>query len=50
MRVQCVRIRPAPTALPQAIAYLFLNPMEGRETMSMLCQPSLWDSLNGGEG
>jgi hypothetical protein len=50
MRVQCVRIRPAPTALPQAIAYLCLNPMAGRETMSMLCQLSLWDSLNGGEG
>jgi hypothetical protein len=50
MRVQCVRIRPAPTALPQAILYLFLNPMERRKTMSMLCQLSLWDSLNGGEG
>jgi transposase-like protein len=50
MRVQCVRLRSAPTALPQAIAYLFLSPTEGRETMSMLCQRSLWDSLNGAGG
>ena len=31
MCMQCARIRPTPTALPQAIAYLFLNPMEGRK-------------------
>jgi hypothetical protein len=32
------------------MAYLFLSPIERRETMSRLCQLSLWDSLNGGRG
>jgi hypothetical protein len=36
MRVQCVRIRSAPTALPQAIAYLFLSPLKARENVYAL--------------
>jgi hypothetical protein len=40
MRVQCVRHDLPLLALPSAIVDLFLNPIEGRETMSMLCQLS----------